>query len=121
MAQPLKQTTQGRRIDGLWTAEFGSTADMFGSGVIVFRDGKILGGDATHFYVGEYKLSGNDFEATIRVSPFIDGAESIFGTRGQDLTLGLKGSLTAERQAIAQGQPQGMPNVRFGLKLTKRS
>jgi len=121
MAQLAKQTTKEQSIDGLWTAEFGSTADMFGSGVVVFRGGTMLGGDATHFYVGEYKLSGSAFQATLRVSPFIEGAESVFKTKGQELTLALEGTITAEGQAIGQGYPKEAPNLRFAVKLTKRS
>jgi len=90
-------------MDGLWTAEFGSTTGIFGGGVAVFRDGKILGGDATYYYVGEYKLTGNTFLATLKVSPFIEGALSVFKTVGTDLTLELSGSLVEEGRAIAQG------------------
>jgi hypothetical protein len=31
-------------MDGLWTAEFGGSTGIFGGGVAVFKDGKILGG-----------------------------------------------------------------------------
>ena len=67
-------------MNGLWTAEFGSSTGMFGGGVLVFRDGQIWGGDGSYFYVGEYKLKGKDFEATVKVSPFLEGAESVFRT-----------------------------------------
>lgn len=107
-------------MNGLWTAEFGSSAGRFGGGVAVFLDGKIMGGDGTYFYVGEYTLNGNAFEATLNISPFIEGAESVFKTVGRDLTLELAGSVTDEGRAIAQGRPRGMPEHRFGVKLTKR-
>ena len=107
-------------MDGLWTAEFGSNTGMFGGGVAVFRDGKIMGGDGTYYYIGEYSLRGNAFEATLKVSPFIEGAESVFKTVGRDLTLDLVGSLTGEGRAIAQGHPRGMTDLKFGVKLTKR-
>ena len=108
-------------MDGLWTAEFGSSTGMFGGGVVVFRDGKILGGDATYFYIGNYKVEGKEFEATLQLSPFIEGAESIFKTVGKDLTLELTGSLEDNNRAIGQGYPTGMPNLKFGVKLTRRS
>jgi hypothetical protein len=107
-------------MNGLWTAEFGSSTGRFGGGVTVFQDGKILGGDGTYYYVGHYKLQENTFEATLKISPFIEGAESIFKTVGQNLILELAGSFTEHGQAIAQGYPQGMPNVKFGVKLTRR-
>jgi hypothetical protein len=105
---------------GLWTAEFGSSVGISGGGVAVFEQGKILGGDATHFYIGDYKLTGKDFTATLRLSPFIEGAESVFRTRGQTLTLELAGSFTGDGQAIGQGFPKEMPSLKFGVKLTKR-
>jgi hypothetical protein len=107
-------------MNGLWTAEFGSSTGMFGGGVLVFRDGQIRGGDGSYFYVGEYKLKGKDFEATVKVSPFLEGAESVFRTVGQDLILELTGSMTVEGWAIAQGGPKGMPHLKLGVKLTKR-
>jgi hypothetical protein len=108
-------------MDGLWTVEFGSSTGIFGGGVAVFRDGKIWGGDATYYYIGEYSLSGNTLSATLRISPFIEGAESVFKTVGKDLTLDLVGSLISADRAIAQGHPRGTPQLNFGAKLTKRT
>jgi hypothetical protein len=108
-------------MDGLWTTEFGGSTGIFGGVVAVFRDGKIMGGDATYYYMGEYSLDGKALQATLTISPFIEGAQSVFGTVGQDLTLELAGSLIDERRAIAQGHPRGMPDLKFGARLTKRS
>lgn len=107
-------------MDGLWTAEFGTSTGGFGGGVAVFRDGKVLGGDATYFYVGEYKFKGKDFEATVKSSPFIKGAESVFKTRGQDLTLEIVGSLVDQDHAIGRGHPRGIEGLEFAVKLTRR-
>jgi hypothetical protein len=38
-----------------------------GSGVVLFRDGKILGGDAFLFYVGSYTVKENTFKGEILV------------------------------------------------------
>ena len=121
MAEVINQREQGKAMDGLWTAEFGTSTGMFGGGVAVFRDGQVLGGDATYFYVGEYQFKGKNFEATLRSSPFIKGAQSIFKTAGQDLTLEIIGSLTDQDHAIGQGYPKGMENLKFAVKLTRRT
>lgn len=106
-------------IDGLWTAEFGSSAGSFGGGIAVFQDGKISGGDGTYFYVGSYQIEGQVFRATLKVSPFIGGARSVFNTTGP-LTLKLSGSFTADGQAIAQGAAEEVPGTNFAVKLTRR-
>src|SRR5580658_5175448 len=38
-----------------------------GSGVIVFRDGQILGGDAYLFYTGSYTIKGDSFKGEVLV------------------------------------------------------
>jgi hypothetical protein len=107
-------------MDGLWTAEFGSSAGSFGGGVAVFKSGKVLGGDGTYFYVGTYTLKEGHFQATLKSSPFIEGARSVFNTTGQDLTLELNGSLTGKGQALAQGSAKEVPALKFAVRLTKR-
>jgi T3SS negative regulator,GrlR len=107
-------------MDGLWTAEFGSSVGMFGSGVVVFHQGKIMGGDNGYFYLGTYKLNENALQATINVEPFIEGIESAFKTLGRKFTLDLVGTLVDEKRIIAQGHPKEMPQFSLGVKLTKR-
>jgi len=108
-------------IDGLWTAEFGSSVGVFGGGVAVFKDGRILGGDGGYFYLGDYQVTGNSLRATINVFPFIEDYESAFKTVGRNFTLDLEGSLIDDKTATAQGQPREMPGLRLGVKLTKRA
>jgi T3SS negative regulator,GrlR len=87
----LDSITRNNSLDGFWTAEFGSSAGMFGGSVAVFREGKVWGGDGLYYYVGEYDVKGNAFRATLKVAPFIEGSVSVFGTTGRDLTLELEG------------------------------
>src|ERR1700722_15278399 len=100
-------------MDGLWTAEFGGSSGIFGGGIVYFDAGKIWGGDSTYFYIGVYTLDGSTFRATLVVAPFIDGAESVFKTVGQTLTLELSGIVTGERTATAQGNARGIPHLKF--------
>jgi hypothetical protein len=107
-------------MDGLWTAEFGTNVGMFGGGVVVFENGKVMGGDSNYFYIGEYTLLEPAFKAVIKVSPFLPGVETVFKTEGHDITLDLEGSLTGTDRAVAQGKAREVPDVKFGVKLTKR-
>ena len=108
-------------IEGFWTVEFGSTTGRFGAGVVVFLNGGVMGGDNGYFYLGTYEsLGGNEFRAVVDITPFVPGIESVFGALGRPLKLVITGTLTDESHAIAQGQPAGMPNLRLGVKLTKR-
>jgi len=113
-------------MEGLWTMEFGSNAGIFGSGVIVMRDGKIEGGDASYYYIGSYEGPNPEqpypsvFRAKIEVKPFLPGAESVFKTVNRDFTLKLEGTLKDENNAVAVGTPEGMPNMDVGIRLRRR-
>jgi hypothetical protein len=79
-----------------------------------------MGGDGGYYYLGDYQLKGETFEATVWASPFIEGYESLFKTVGHSFQLKLEGSLIDESHAIAQGSIVGMPHLSLGVKLTKR-
>jgi hypothetical protein len=113
-------------MEGLWTIEFGSNAGMFGSGVVVLREGKIEGGDASYYYVGSYKDAAAKqypaaFQAKIAVKPFLPGSESVFKTFNREITLNLEGTLSDENNAVAVGTPEGMEGMNLGIRLKRRS
>ena len=113
-------------MEGLWTIEFGSNSGVFGSGVVVLREGKIEGGDASYYYVGTYERPNSEtpypsiFRARIEAKPFLPGAESIFKTYNRAITLNLEGTLKDEDNAVAVGTPVGIPGVNLGVRLTRR-
>jgi hypothetical protein len=108
-------------MNGLWTAEFGSSSGIFGGGVAVLQDGTILGGDGGYYYLGTYELRDKTFTATLRVIPFIQNYTSVFKTVNETLTLNLVGTVVDGEHIIAQGHPEGKPALKFGAKLSKRS
>jgi len=114
-------------MQGLWTIEFGSNVGVYGSGVIVLRDGKIKGGDASYYYDGSYEEPNpaspnpSKFKAKIAVKPFLPGAISVFKTYGEDFTLDLEGTLKDEDNAVAIGRPEGIPGMNVKMRLIRRS
>jgi hypothetical protein len=55
-----------------------------GSGVILFRDGQILGGDAYLFYTGSYTVKGDTFKGEVLVQRHTtprDNDNPLFGDR----------------------------------------
>ena len=107
-------------MEGLWTIEFGSSVGMYGGAVVFLENGKVMGGDSGYSYLGEFDMEGSNLRATIKASPFIADYENVFRTPGE-LTVEIVGLLTDETHAVAQGHPVGRPDLRLGMKLTKRS
>ncbi|MDB5621193.1 GrlR family regulatory protein [Tardiphaga sp.] len=69
-----------------------------GSGVVVFRDGQILGGDAYLFYVGSYvsNADNNTFkgEVTVRQHTPSPLQSPLFGGQNQPVGIGVTGAFT---------------------------
>ena len=59
-----------------------------GSGVILFRDGQILGGDAYLFYTGSYTVKGDTFKGEVLVQRHTtprDNDNPLFGRRNRSV------------------------------------
>lgn len=75
-----------------------------GSGVAVFRNGEILGGDAYLYYVGTYTFSGDTFKGALQVMQHTRSAEAnpLFGGQSQPVGMGISGTFT-ETSATMNG------------------
>jgi hypothetical protein len=65
-------------FDGLWTIEF-KTDFSFGTGVLVFNGGQVLGGDYGYYYSGKIDTTGNNVTGEVNVVRFNPNAVSVFG------------------------------------------
>lgn len=73
------------RFDGAWRAVFGS--ELAGEGIVLLRNGTVLGCDHRYFYQGNYETaSDGSITARIRVEHYAGEPLSIFG-EFEDLTL----------------------------------
>ena len=114
-------------MEGLWTIEFGSNSGVFGSGVVVLREGKIAGGDASYYYTGSYERKSDQesyphtFRARIEAEPYLPGAESVFKTYNRRVIVNLEGTLKDEDNAVAVGTPEDIPGMNLGIRLKRRS
>src|SRR5437763_5591037 len=74
-----------------------------GSGVIVFRDGQILGGDAFLFYTGSYTVKGDTFKGEVLVQrhTFSPDASPLFGGPAP-VGIGVTGTFT-DTAAVMNG------------------
>jgi hypothetical protein len=90
--------------DGLYSihVQLGDGREGKGSGVLVFNDGVILGGDAFLFYTGRYSVAGSIVRGEVIVNqhtPSLD-ANPIFN--GADVGIGFSGDFD-DKQATVSG------------------
>jgi hypothetical protein len=74
-----------------------------GSGVVMFRDGKIFGGDAYLFYIGSYTAKGDTFKGEVLVQRHTSNpnANPLFGGPNP-VGIGVSGTFT-DKSAVVDG------------------
>lgn len=107
-------------VEALWTVEFMSNLQIFGSGVAFFETGKIFGGDARYYYLGSFEVDhGGLVKADIKVTHFTGEPYSIFGIR-KEFRLALSGQRKVPVMELT-GHVVGKPHLAMTLRLTWRA
>ncbi len=91
-----------------------------GSGVVVFRDGKVLGGDAYLFYTGSYTTKGDTFKGEVLVQRHTRSpdASPLFG--GPDpVGIGVSGTFTDSAVVVSGTALVGTASQIFKATLRK--
>jgi hypothetical protein len=92
-----------------------------GSGVILFRDGQILGGDAYLFYTGSYTVKGETFKGEVLVQRHTtprDNANPLFGGPSP-VGIGVSGTFTGTEATMTGTALVGKASQIFGATLRK--
>ena len=93
-----------------------------GSGVIMFRDGQILGGDAYLFYAGSYTVKDNTFKGEVLVQRHTtprDNDSPLFGGSSAPVGIGVSGTFTDTRAVMNGTALVGKASQIFGATLHK--
>jgi hypothetical protein len=80
-------------IEALWAVAFSTPMGAFGSGVVVFETGRIFGGDALYYYLGDYTVNGNTVTGTVNVAHYSGPPANVFGPI-TNLTLNFQGQIS---------------------------
>ncbi len=102
-------------LEGLWKVFFQSNFQTIGSGVAVFLNDRILGGDSSYYYDGSVKIQGNKAEANINIVRFNKGGmPSIFGNL-DSFSLMVSGDIGATDIEL-HGNMVQQPNMKITIK-----
>ena len=87
-----------------------------GTGVVVLKDGKLIGGDTGIAYTGSYVQEGDKFTASIATERHTQGQPSAFGIDEIDLTITGKSTPTT---ASCTGIAKQVPDLTFEATLIR--
>lgn len=101
--------------NGLYRVHFQTPLGL-GAGVVVLRDGRLLGGDSSMAYDGDYRVEGTTFRATVNVTKHSDipGMFSVLGT--DRATLVVAGEIAGSSAALV-GASLAAPGVRVTARM----
>ena len=106
-------------IEALYGVEFVSNMNNGGYGVAVLETGRILGGDSSFVFVGDYEVKNGIVHANIKCTNDRETLESIFGDL-KEFNLHLEGAPN-EKEFILQGNMLENPDMKIAVKLTRRA
>ncbi len=111
-------TRTDEMIQGLWVLQYIGLKGS-GGGVVVFVNGKVLGGDTGYSYVGTYTLEDDTLKAHIRVSNFLPDVPNVLGLSG-DFDLEIIAPVTGD---LVQGAMSlvGRPGAGVAVKMMKKA
>ena len=105
-------------LEALWSVQFKTNANYAGSGIAVFETGRVLGGDATYYYVGNYKVKDNVVTANIKVTHYAGPLDNVFGPL-KEVNLTVSGEIGHD-SFVVSGTAKEAPGTIF-IRLTRRA
>lgn len=90
--------------NGLWSMEVGDRLGVAPIGVIAFSQGKVYGGNDKYFYVGNYRIENDTFQAEVKVTHYNDIPDSLFGS-ANELSFTLCGGVSGSEMDLLGSLP----------------
>jgi hypothetical protein len=106
-------------LEGLWTVFFQSNFQTFGTGVAVFINDRILGGDSHYYYDGKVQVDGSFGKATIKIVRFNKEGMAIFGDL-DSFNLEVSGNIAPSNMEL-HGNMVEQPSMKITIQCKKTS
>jgi len=100
-------------MEGLWHTRF-NAGPAHGDGIVVLRNGEVLGGDASHIYLGSYQRDGSLLYFNVRVSRWLQEAGAVSPEAPQAFLF--SGSVQGD-SAFVSGHPDDHREVTVAVEL----
>jgi len=102
--------------EALWSFEFIDNQEHHGGGIAVFYRDRIMGGNSSFTYTGNYKLRGDEILCQVNVKRF-NGKET--GIYKDDYILNMKGKFH-DLEFIVTGSPDDNDDLIFAVQCTRQ-
>jgi hypothetical protein len=104
-------------IEGMWILKI-LPPPVTSGGVVVFMNGKILGGDNGFTWVGSYSISDTMIKGRVHVHNFDPDIQSVLGVPG-DYEMHFSGTLESENLITGTAMIANQPQHSLALSISK--
>ena len=110
-----------REIEALYVVEFGDVGGRGyrNGGVVILETARIFGGDSGYYYIGDYSVFGNRFEASLRVTKHNPPWANAFGDDAREFEIRVLGSIE-NASIVATMERTDRPGLRLPLRLMRK-
>jgi hypothetical protein len=118
----MKRMESMREIEALYTVEFGdfSGPGYRNGGVVILETARVFGGDSGYFYLGDYSVFGDRFEASVRITKHNPMWGNVFGDDAPQFDIRVLGNVE-NGSIIATMERTDRPGLGLPLRLTRKA
>lgn len=106
-------------IEAMYGIEFASNQNDGGFGIVILETGRILGGDSSFVFVGDYEVVNGSVQARIKCTNDRKILQSVFGNINE-FNLVLDGA-SGHNEMTLSGHMVENPAMAIAVKLTRRA
>ena len=106
-------------IEAMYGIEFISNQNDGGYGIVIFETGRVLGGDSSFVFVGDYEVENGRLNARVKCTNDRKILRSIFGDY-DEFNLVLEGQPN-HGEMVLGGHMVENPEMKIFIKLTRRA
>jgi len=106
-------------LEAMYGIEFVANQMAAGYGVATLEKGRILGGDTSFVYAGNYEIIKDQVHATVKCTNDREVLPSVFGQL-KEFNLKLQGEPN-NKELVLKGHMVEHPELSLSLKLTRRA
>jgi hypothetical protein len=111
-----------QRIESLYVVEFGDVEGLGyrNGGVVILETARVFGGDSGYYYLGDYSVFGDRFEASVRITKHNPAWGNVFGDDAPQFDIRVLGNIEDEN-IVATMERVDRPGLRLPLRLARKA
>ena len=107
-------------LEALWSVEFRSNLGNLGGGVVMFKTGRVLGGDGSFYFLGDFSVRDGTVSGKVGITQYNRLSPSVFGGNCPRFDLTFAGRIGDKKMRL-YGHLADDPSMRITVNCVRRA